>query len=150
MNKYIILHNRHDEKSRKFVDAISLFSIDRFCVLDWYGNQKERWVRSCVCHFMQPYLGPPPSAFPVIVTRNSNGIWGAIQNADDPDERHNLSKYFFEAAHGACLGGKWIEGIPDSIRGIRQYDPKLAQVIESVYRKHVRIEKSVFGKILPS
>lgn len=150
MRKYIILHNKHDEKSRQFVGSLPMFSLDRICVLDWYGDHRERWARSCLCHFMEPYFGPPPSAFPVIVTNNSEGVWGAIQSANHPDDRHDLSAYFFEAEHGSCLGGKWLEGIPDSIKSVQEDDPTLAKIIESVYKKHVKEMKSVHAELLTS
>jgi hypothetical protein len=82
------------------------------------------------------------------VTRNAAGVWGAIQGADHPDDRHDLSAYFFEAEHASCLGGKWIDGIPDSIKSIREYDPKLAKTIESVYSKYAPATRAVYGKLL--
>lgn len=138
--EYIILHNQQDELSRNVIKQIPWFSLrEKFCVLDWYSDENERWKRSCACHRGQPFLGVPPSAFPEINILRADGVWGRIRQAQSLDDRFNLDLYDWQNQHGDCIGGQWLHDVPNTIDVVH---PRLAQVIKSVYEKHV------FGRIL--
>jgi hypothetical protein len=149
--QYIVLHNSYDEHSRAVVEQIPWNSSDRFCVIDWYRNPKERWHRSCTCHYGQPYMGPPPSAFPEIVKQRSDGTWARIRAANSIDDRLDESKYENVNADGECLGGQWLSDIPNTIRAEKTLGQVgLAKFIEDTLRSQLKKSRQleVHGRVL--
>ena len=149
--QYIVLHNSYDEHSRQVVDQIPWNSSDRFCVIDWYRKPKERWHRTCICHYGQAFTGPPPSAFPEIVKQLDDGTWERIRLANSIDDRLDESKYERINQSEECLGGQWIWQVADTIRAERNSgEVSLARTIDKAYKAHLRKlqQLNVHGEIL--
>lgn len=95
----IVLHNKHDSRSREFVKHLpNNFPLS--CVVDWYGSASDRFQ----------YEGPPPSAFPSIAVRTTNQEWGLVRTPQSLEHALSPNAGDFESLSptGNFVGGLQI------------------------------------------
>ncbi len=76
---------------------------------DQIPKQWDRWERQCECHKDEPYLGPPPRAFPSVSAILPDGrlaIWDCPKSLDDCHPGNAT----YMIMPDDCIGGQNLDG----------------------------------------
>jgi hypothetical protein len=93
---FIVLHNSLDKESREFVRALP--EGNTYTIIDWYKDEDGRFR----------YVGPPPSAFPTVVSDDGTGILSAVRtpaNIDEVVTKLSIGEVESKAAPNEYCGG---------------------------------------------